>query len=95
MRLGIRARNLEIPPGMRSRIEKRVRLSVGHAVADIEALQLTLNGADDPAAVTCQVALRCLNGDRAALEESAVDPSGAVDLALWRLEHWLRRRELR
>lgn len=96
MRLAVRARNFELAPALRDRIETRVRLSIGSFVADVETLQLTL--AEHPAERRggyCEVTLRCLDGEQTRIEERAGDREDALEVALWRIGRWLRRRELR
>ncbi|MDJ0866725.1 MAG: hypothetical protein QNK03_11500 [Myxococcota bacterium] len=94
MRLAVRARHLELPAAQRVRIESRVRLSVGHQVAEVEAAQVLLEGPTSRRrGLRCQLALSCLGGERVSFDETGRDPDEALDLALWRLRGWLRRRE--
>ncbi len=96
MKLAIDARDVELATADRAQLENRVRMSIGLRDREIEVVRVTLR-APDPrrGGVRCRVALRCDDGDRVSLEEEAADTTGAIDLALWRLERQLRRLRLR
>lgn len=95
MQVRIHVRGLDVPPALRHRIERRLRLALGRHAADVVAVRVTLGARPElhgAAVKSCRVRARLRDGTRLEVEDRAEDLRAAASQAFWRLAHRVARR---
>jgi ribosome-associated translation inhibitor RaiA len=93
MQLRIRTPNLEVPPPLRERLERRVRMSLGRHAGRIAVARVTLSPGTGAHAgsLRCRIHARLRDGPGVVVEVHGRDLAWIVSEAAWRLEHRLAR----
>ena len=84
-------------PGLRGRVERRLRLVVGRRAPSITSMEVSLASwvaadALSPAARhRCRIHARLVSGGSLVVEEFGTDVDHAIDVAAWRLDRRLER----
>ncbi len=96
MKTLVRSQGIDLTDQALALTSQRVRLTVGARAREIDGVDVLLLGSSETPkqGVTCRVRVRCGDGQELFVEESGDDAQAASNLALWRLEHRLSRRDL-
>jgi ribosome-associated translation inhibitor RaiA len=84
-------------PGLRGRVERRLRLVVGRRAPSIVSVEVSLESlvaadASSPSARhRCRIHARLVSGGSVEVEEFGTDVEHAIDVAAWRLDRRLER----
>jgi ribosome-associated translation inhibitor RaiA len=84
-------------PGLRARVERRLRLVVGRRAPSITSMEVTLaalvvaDALSPTARHRCRIHARLVSGGSVVVEEFGMDVDHAIDVAAWRLDRRLER----
>ena len=84
-------------PGLRGRVERRLRLVVGRRAPSIVSMEVSLAALAGEEALSpagrhrCRIHARLVSGGSVVVEEFGTDVDHAIDVAAWRLDRRLER----